>query len=105
MFLVVVGASASDGLSALVGQTAEAAAPSSIFAFGVGFAAVATLLEAPRGNRWIAAGFAGARFAEAVIAAVFPALAVPLRSLSVAQTAIAGALGVMEMLREGARRG
>lgn len=105
VFLVVLGTSASDGLSALVGQSAADAAPFSIFASGFGFAALATLLEAPRRSRWIAAACAAGLLAEAVVAAVRPGVAVTLLSVSVVQAVAAAGLLVMEMIREGQRRG
>ena len=101
IFLVVLGMTASDGLSALAGQSVEAATPFSLFAGGLGFAALATLLDLPARSRWVAGVSAVLFLTEAVVATQVPALAASLLTLSVVESVIAAGLLVMEMVREG----
>ena len=101
IFLLVLGMTASDGLSALLDQSAEAAAPFSIFAGAFGFAAVATLLDLNARQRGITAFCGALLLVEAIVAALVPATAVTLVAASVVQMVIAAGILVREILREG----
>ena len=99
IFLLVLGMTASDGLSALTGQSAESAAPFTLFAGAFGFAAMATLLDVDARQRWITALCATVLLAEAIAAAVVPSTAVTLVTLSVVEMVVAAVLLVRAMRR------
>ncbi len=99
-FTVLVGLTVCDGLSAYVGQSAAQSAPFALLMNSFGLAAIAVLLEMPRGPRR-AAGLCSALLAvEAFASVASPHLATRWLALSTIESLGVAAYLVFDMARE-----